>query len=75
LVSAYHTFTGEAQGDESVATFRHMGSRHGTYHIDFCFIPKKWANRLASVEVGPVQGWRQLSDHAPLVVDVSIHEK
>jgi len=72
LVYADHAFTGDAQGGERKPTFQHMGSRHGTYHIDYCFIPKQWASRLISVDVGSVKGWRRLSDHAPLVVDVSL---
>jgi endonuclease/exonuclease/phosphatase family metal-dependent hydrolase len=71
LVSAYHRFTGEAQGQETQSTFRHMGSNRGRYHIDHCFIPKEWVQGI-KVEVECPDGWRRLSDHSPLIVDVKL---
>jgi hypothetical protein len=67
-VSAYHSFFGEVFGEESRPTHRH--SRGGTYHVDFCFLPREWMPRV-SVDVPPLGEWA-MSDHAPLIVDLGI---
>jgi endonuclease/exonuclease/phosphatase family metal-dependent hydrolase len=40
------------------------------FHIDYVFVPKSW--RVKSVEAGSFQEWGHLSDHVPVVVDVTI---
>jgi hypothetical protein len=69
LVSAYHEFNGVAFGDEPHATHHFLRKPERPFHIDFCFVPRPWAqNRLvAQVATGPE--WSALSDHFPLVVD------
>lgn len=76
LVSAYHEYFGEAQGEELRPTLywrtrRVDGPR---YHIDYCFIPKAWLPALRSVHVGSHAEWVDagLSDHVPLVVDLDL---
>jgi hypothetical protein len=71
LVSAYHQFSGEAQGCETQPTYYFLWKRERPYHIDYCFIPKAWANRIRRVEVGTYDDWQHHSDHRPLVVDLS----
>ena len=68
LVSAYHHFTGEAPGEETSATYYHHWKESNPFHIDYCFLPETWMDRLAGVEVGTFGGWPQ-SDHRPLTVD------
>ena len=46
------------------------GGRVKPFHIDYVFVPKDW--RLKSVEVGSFGEWGKLSDHVPVVVDVTI---
>lgn len=58
--SAYHHRYAEPYGSETRATFRH--SSGGTYHIDYCFLPKAWLVGV-DVDVRPIDG-----DHAPLVI-------
>jgi endonuclease/exonuclease/phosphatase family metal-dependent hydrolase len=70
LVSAYHTFHGEAHGQESRATYYFHWKQDRGFHIDYCFVPKAWATSIRSVEVGSYEAWRSLSDHRPLLVDV-----
>ncbi len=72
LVSAYHHFYREDPGRESRPTHFHRGKADATWHIDYCFIPKTWANRVTNVEVGTYDEWRDVSDHAPLIVDVDL---
>lgn len=70
-VSAYHKYTHEAPGAETICTHYFYGKReNGRFHYDYCFVPEKW--RLNSVDVGPFDEWvgTGLSDHVPLVVDV-----
>ena len=70
LVSAYHHFTGEAPGEETRATYYHYWKESNPFHIDYCFLPETWMDRLTGVEVGTFGGWRQ-SDHRPLTVDIA----
>ena len=69
LVSVYHHFFGEKHGVETRATFYHHWKESKPFHIDYCFIPEGWVDRLAGVEVGTFAAWRQ-SDHRPLTVDL-----
>jgi len=69
-ISAYHAHHGEKQGTETQPTsylYRHQDK---PFHIDYVFVPKDW--RLKSVEVGSFREWGHLSDHVPVVVDVSV---
>lgn len=70
-MSAYHIFFGEAQGQETRPTYYFYWQKHRPFHIDYCFVPETWATSLQSVEVGSYEGWKQHSDHRPLVVEVS----
>jgi exodeoxyribonuclease-3 len=70
LISAYHTHHGEKQGEETRHT--HFSYRHQDkpFHIDYVFVPKGW--KLTTVEVGSFSEWGHLSDHVPVLVDVSV---
>ncbi len=71
LVSAYHEYHGEAQDGESRPTFYQYGHEDKPYHIDYCFLPEAWMPRVKDVTVGSFAGWKGLSDHRPLVVEVA----
>ncbi len=70
LISAYHTHHGEKQGAETQPTYYFYRHQDKPFHIDYVFVPRGW--RLRSVEVGSFRGWGHLSDHVPMMVDVSI---
>ena len=70
LVSAWHHCTGEAHGEETRATYYHLRKESDPFHIDYCFLPETWMDRLTGVEVGTFGGWPQ-SDHRPLTVDIA----
>ena len=72
LVSAYHRFFGEAQGEETRPTIYFQWNRDRPYHIDYCFIPESWTSRLRSVEVGTFEDWADISDHRPITVDLEM---
>ena len=70
LVSAYHAHHGVAQGAEAHPTHYFLWKEARPFHIDYCFVPKRW--RVTGAEVGDYAAWRTLSDHRPLVVDVRV---
>ena len=70
LVSAWHHCTGEAHGEETRATYYHLWKESDPFHIDYCFLPETWMDRLTGVEVGSFATWPQ-SDHRPLTVDIA----
>jgi hypothetical protein len=70
LVSAYHAYHDELQGQETRATFFEYRHENRPYHIDFCFIPKPWRPAITNLTVGSFADWSALSDHMPVVVDI-----
>jgi len=72
LVSAYHNHFKETFGAESRPTHFHHGRESNPFHLDYCFLPREWAQRITSVEVGAHGDWSDVSDHRPLIVDVDL---
>jgi exonuclease III len=71
LVSAYHEYFREPQGEESQHTMFFYRRLDRTFHLDYIFIPKEWASWLKTVEVGRCETWLKLSDHCPVIVDLA----
>jgi hypothetical protein len=71
LLSAYHAFFSEEQGQETRSTYYFWHRKERCFHIDYVFVPDSWALRVRAVEVGTYEQWRPTSDHVPLVVDVA----
>lgn len=75
LISAYHEIFGEAHGKENTPTiYWRDRTRDGpTYHIDYVFLPRSWLNAINEFSVGNYDDWcaSGLSDHVPLVIDVT----
>jgi exodeoxyribonuclease-3 len=73
LRSAYHHARGVEQGAEREPTiyWRDRKRDGGSYHIDYCFVPESWTKSISAVEVGGFDDWVHLSDHVPLIVEVS----
>lgn len=72
LVSAYHAHGNVAYGcDAEVPTYRHLRKAERTWHIDYCFVPASWRERLRSAHVVDGEDWLTRSDHSPVVVDVA----
>jgi endonuclease/exonuclease/phosphatase family metal-dependent hydrolase len=69
LTSAYHAITGEAHGQESVATYRHGKGSAKEFHLDYFFASTPL---LPSARFEVLQGpyWEGLSDHFPIVLDL-----
>ena len=70
LVSAYHTYHGIAHGHERHATYYHQRNAAQAWHIDFCFVPEGWCERLTGARVIGGTKWRAKSDHLPLCIDL-----
>lgn len=72
LVSAYHRWTGEAQGAETQPTFYLHRSEAKPFHIDHCFTDLD----IVDLKVGTFTEWSGLkaaggvSDHVPVCVTV-----
>ncbi|HQP39299.1 MAG TPA: hypothetical protein PLI95_29150, partial [Polyangiaceae bacterium] len=50
----------------------HKGDESQPWHIDYCFIPPSWQDRIRQVEVGDFASWQGVSDHRPVVVDLDV---
>jgi exodeoxyribonuclease-3 len=76
LVSAYHELRGEPQGSESVPTlyWRDRKKDGPSYHIDYVFLPSQSLARVRELTVGTYEDWcaMGLSDHVPILVDVTL---
>jgi exonuclease III len=72
MVSAYHHFRGVPHGQETEPTFYLHWDAGKPYHIDYCFLPTRWADGIQHVEIGSFEAWREHSDHRPLLVDVPL---
>jgi hypothetical protein len=70
LESAYHAFLREAHGQESRPTHYFHWDEQQPFHIDYCFIPRRWLELVQRVEVPNYADWSGRSDHRPLIVDV-----
>ena len=70
LVSAYHHFTDQRHGEETAHTFYLHWNESKKFHIDYCFLPKKWASSVRAVEVGSFVAWQRASDHRPMLIDL-----
>ncbi|MET1416540.1 hypothetical protein ABVF61_30010 [Roseibium sp. HPY-6] len=73
LASAYHTVTGEKQGEETTPThyWRDRRIDGPTYHIDFVFAPDTWLEKTIDFSVGTFDDWigNGLSDHVPITIE------
>jgi exonuclease III len=72
VVSAYHEYFGEEQGEESRSTTYLYRHEDRPFHLDYVFIPGEWARQMKTVEVGGYKQWAKLSDHCPVMVEVEL---
>ena len=71
LVSAYHHSHKEPHGSETRPTYYFHWKKDRPYHIDYCFVPQAWADKIVRVEIGSYEDWKEYSDHRPLLVEIS----
>ncbi len=70
IISAYHKFHNEDQGNESIKSFYMHRNENKGYHIDYCFLSNSLFNKLTHFEIGAYSEWNMLSDHCPLIIDI-----
>jgi len=75
LISAYHHFYLERQGQEKRWTYFRGRKLDRPAHLDYAYIPTRWLRRLANVQVGDPKVWLAYSDHCPVIVEVHEVEK
>lgn len=66
--SSYHVTTGDSFGEEQNPTFFHTKNKLKKYHIDYIYLKSL---KVESLEVGKYSDWIKLSDHVPMIVNVS----
>ncbi len=71
LVSAYHAAAALSGSLHESATLYWRWQADQLFHIDYCFIPGSWSDRLGEVSVGSYSDWTD-SDHRPLLVEVAL---
>jgi exonuclease III len=69
IVSSYHSYFDEAQGQETRPTCYLYRHQTRPFHIDYVFVPGIWTKGLKSVEVGAFDSWSGYSDHCPVAVE------
>lgn len=69
LVSAHHEFNGVTFGGEPHATHHFLRKPACPFHIDFCFVPRTWAEQQLDARIASGLEWSALSHHFPLIVD------
>jgi exonuclease III len=69
--SIYHSQEGKEQGKEAHPTFYMYRKQEKPYHIDYFFVSKKLNKKGTKLSVGLYEKWSHLSDHVPLILDIS----
>ncbi|WP_278380749.1 endonuclease/exonuclease/phosphatase family protein [Chryseobacterium arthrosphaerae] len=72
IVSTYHHFHNQLQGQEKDHTLFMYRKIDQPYHIDFCFVSSNLLDKLENVEIGTYEKWTIHSDHKPLTVTINI---
>ena len=67
LVSAYHYYCNEEQGEETQKTFYLYKHLDKGYHIDHCFIKK---DRIKKYQILFDEKWLKCSDHMPVILEI-----
>ena len=69
LFSAYHEFTDERFGMETMPTLYFNWGYKGCFHCDFIYVPAPWLSRIANASVAPYRDWES-SDHRPVICEI-----
>ena len=72
ISSAYHAFFSEQHGKEKRPTYYFWHRRARPFHLDYVFVPDQWIPAVKKVTVGSYRKWRPVSDHMPIIVDLSL---
>lgn len=72
LISCWQT---AHPGKPLAQTLRWSANRRLPYHCDGIFVPSTWRHSLVSCRVVSGAGWRELSDHNPVLAEFSFEEE
>ncbi|WP_276965519.1 endonuclease/exonuclease/phosphatase family protein [Chryseobacterium sp.] len=72
IISTYHHFHNQAQGQEKHNTLFMHRKINKPYHIDFCFASLNLIDKLENVVIGTYEKWTKYSDHKPLIVKINL---
>jgi len=70
LVNAYGAAASRSGSTIEEATHYWQWKQKQPFHLDYCFIPADWVERLGEVAVGGYEAWAEKSDHRPLLVEI-----
>lgn len=73
--SAYHSFYGEAQGEETRPTYFLRKELERPFHIDYCYMSTSLITQLDDVSVGAAREWIDVSDHCPILITMKEPEQ
>lgn len=68
ILSTYHHFHKQTQGQEKDKTLFMQRKIDRPYHVDYCFASSNLIKKLKNVEVGAYETWTKHSDHKPLII-------
>jgi exodeoxyribonuclease-3 len=71
IFSCYHIHHKQTQGKEQHPTLYMYRHKDKPYHLDYCFVSADLAGKIRSVEIGDYEGWKDHSDHVPVMVTFS----
>jgi len=69
LTSLYHYQNSVEHGQEAYPTFYMYRKLEKPYHIDYVFLPRRFA-KTSSIQIGDPVTWLSHSDHLPLFADI-----
>lgn len=72
IESSYHHIYKESFGSEGKGTYYHHKKIDKPFHIDYCFVSKELLKNTQAFYLGEKEEWGWLSDHVPLIIEVSI---
>lgn len=72
IVSIYHHYFNEHQGEEITKTFYLHRNINKPYHIDYVFASKSLISDMTDIEVGVFEDWILFSDHVPIITQLAI---
>ncbi|MFT2010628.1 endonuclease/exonuclease/phosphatase family protein [Pontibacter sp. 13R65] len=67
IISIYHKFYNENQGEESKPTFFLNRKLSKPYHIDYVFRSQEFEAGILNVDIGDTEQWLRVSHHLPLI--------
>ena len=66
IVSLHHHLKKEQHGSETEPTLYLLKQERKPFHIDYCFVPKKFISNKTNIQIGKYKDWITKSDHMPI---------